>query len=284
MLSNDSGYTLLVYPFLNSEYFYERCKVEEQEWIDSLISQVNSWSVDDYIELESIIARSKKFIISTFGTGSNYQPDLYNILKPTTNAMKIPEMRQVNLKVKRRLLNLYILMKDDIEFLETPASTTDTYVEIKQAYSNRVFIVHGHDEAMKLAVERVLDKLGLEPIILHEQTNSGMTIIEKFEANSDVGYAIILFSPDDMAYHNSKDVDTAKPRARQNVIFEHGFFIGKLGRERTFALNSDTDLELPSDISGVIYNPYDGADGSWRMKLVKELKSLGYDISADNLI
>jgi predicted nucleotide-binding protein len=146
--------------------------------------------------------------------------------------------------------------------------------------TKKVFIVHGHDEEMKQATARVLADLKLTPIILHEQPNQGRTIIEKFEKPADVGFAVVLLSPDDVAYSKEADPRTAKPRARQNVVLELGYFTAKLGRDRVFPLyRKGSDLQLPSDIAGVIYNVYE-TGGDWRFRLVQELKMCGYDVDA----
>jgi predicted nucleotide-binding protein len=137
-----------------------------------------------------------------------------------------------------------------------------------QSDSRKVFLVHGHDEAVKQSVARFLARLELEPIILHEQPNKSQTVIEKFEANSDVGFAVVLLTPDDEGRAVGKDL---KPRARQNVILELGYFIGKLRRARVCALYKG-DIELPSDIHGVTWVRYDEA-GGWRLELAKELKA-----------
>jgi len=151
--------------------------------------------------------------------------------------------------------------------------------------TNEIFIVHGHDEEMKQTVARTLEALKLQPIILHEQSNQGATIIEKFEKNANVQFAIILLSPDDMAYKKTESSEKAKPRARQNVIFEFGYFIGKLSRAQVFVLKQDDKkdkLELPTDILGITYTPYDSGD-SWKLKLVQALKATGYSVDANNL-
>ncbi len=143
----------------------------------------------------------------------------------------------------------------------------------------KVFIVHGHDDSMKLDIARFLEKLKLEPIILHEQANSGLTIIEKIEKYSDVGYAIVLYSPCDVG---AKNTEGEKPRlrARQNVVFEHGYLISKLGRNKVSALVKD-DIEKPGDISGVVYVDYD--DNNWTIKIAKELRECGYSIDLNLL-
>jgi predicted nucleotide-binding protein len=144
--------------------------------------------------------------------------------------------------------------------------------------TKKVFVVHGHDQGGKETVARYLSKLDLEPIILHEQADQGQTIIEKFEHHSDVACAVVILSPDDIA--SSKIAPTIKEeRARQNVILEMGFFIGKLGRKRTFAL-LQYGVTRPSDIDGVLYIPMND-DSAWRMRLVMELKACGMDLDAN---
>ena len=114
------------------------------------------------------------------------------------------------------------------------------------------FIVHGQNENIKLALKNYLQNtLKLpEPIILHEQPNLGRTIIEKFEAYAVSSSLIfVLLTPDDIAAHVD-DSDDLKRRTRQNVIFEMGYFLGKLGRKSGHViLLYYPPLELPSDIS-----------------------------------
>ena len=145
-----------------------------------------------------------------------------------------------------------------------------------------VFIVHGRDEGAKSAVARFLEKLDLQPVILDEQANRGLTIIEKFESHSDVGFAIVLLTPDDEGALRG-DEKSSRHRARQNVIFELGFFIGRLGRKRVCALTKGSAMEIPSDYSGVVYIPLDDG-GAWRYHLVKELKSAGLDVDANRAL
>ena len=142
----------------------------------------------------------------------------------------------------------------------------------------RIFVVHGHDHGNKETVARFLGKLGLEPIVLHEQADQGKTIIEKFETHAaDVQCAVVILTGDDIA-SSKANPEQKEPRARQNVILELGFFIGKLGRDRTFAL-VEKGVALPSDIYGVVYIPLDG--GEWRLRLVKELKAAGLQVDAN---
>ena len=148
--------------------------------------------------------------------------------------------------------------------------------------AHNVFIVHGHDGVMKDNVARTVEKLGLAPIILHEKPNQGRTIIEKIHDYSDVGFAIVLLSPDDVGY--SRTGGEPRSRARQNVILELGFFLGLLGRARVLALfKEDANFEMPSDYSGVLFKPFD-AGGSWKLELCKELQAIGIKVDANRIL
>lgn len=143
----------------------------------------------------------------------------------------------------------------------------------------KVFIVHGHDNGAKQEAARFIEKLGLEAIILHEQVSRGKTIIEKIEENTNVGYAVVLYTACDLG--KAKDDIDLKKRARQNVVFEHGYLIGKLGRERVSALVKG-DIERPNDISGVVYIDMDNG-GGWKVSLAREMKSVGYNIDMNRI-
>jgi predicted nucleotide-binding protein len=117
------------------------------------------------------------------------------------------------------------------------------------------------------------EQLEFEAVILHEQASQGRTIIEKIEAHGDVGFAVILLTPDDMGC--IKD-SMPQPRARQNVLLELGYFVGRLGRSRVCALKRG-DLEVPSDFGGVVYEPFD-AGGAWKQALCRELQAAGFDV------
>ena len=143
-----------------------------------------------------------------------------------------------------------------------------------------VFIVHGRDELAKTETARFIEKLEFEAIILHEQVNSGKTIIEKIEEHTNVGFAIILYTPCDIGRLASEK--SQKSRARQNVVFEHGYLIGKLGRKNVCALVKG-DIELPNDINGVVYITLD-SHSAWQMKIAKELHNAGYPVNMNKLI
>lgn len=153
----------------------------------------------------------------------------------------------------------------------TPVSTT---LPRSDKRSDNIFIVHGHDGEARETVARFIERLGFKPIILHEQANRGRTIIEKVEANSDVGFAIVLLTPDDEGRTSgSSDLE---PRARQNVLLELGYFIGRLGRENVCALKRG-QVEIPSDFAGVVWEAM-GPDGGWKQALGRELLAAGYSV------
>lgn len=147
---------------------------------------------------------------------------------------------------------------------------------------NSVFIVHGHDEAAKQGVARFLEQIGVKPVILNEQINRGMTIIEKFENFANrAGFAVVLITPDDYGYPVGRE-ENKKFRPRQNVLLELGYFFATLKRERTFVLTKG-DIELPSDVFGIMYEPMDGNDG-WKIKLAQELKAAGFTVDLNRVI
>lgn len=143
-----------------------------------------------------------------------------------------------------------------------------------------ILIVHGHNEELKEKVARTIEKLKLNPIILHEQSNEGQTVIEKFEKHSNVSFAVVLLTYDD--FGNVKSEKNHNKRARQNVILELGYFIAKIGRENVMPLY-EKEVELPSDISGVLYTLIDETE-NWKFRLVKELKSAGFKVDANDII
>lgn len=231
----------------NSEYLKQVFNNENSEYKDNY-DNVNDW------------------VGGFFGGGPDSPQEKYKRLrKKISNKIGVLE----------KLVEKVDLLKSELS--EQPAIKESSFSAID---NDNVFIVHGHNTAVQQSVARVIEKLGLNPIILHEQANNGKTIIEKFEKHSDVGFAIILMTDDDEGKAKT-DIDL-RNRARQNVIMELGYFIGKLGRERVLPLYSD-GVELPSDIHGLLYTPIDKAE-MWKFAIVKELKEVGYSIDANKLL
>lgn len=202
----------------------------------------------------------------------------------------LPEVRE-----ERRKSGVLVLISDEWYVAEKGRDITDELIkgppgykaserkeEVKiESQPDTVFIVHGHDDALKNDLETFLTGIGLRPIILHKQPDEGMTIIEKLEKYSDVGYAFILLTPDDAGYPTKELKKEEKERiveyrARQNVIFEFGYLLGKLGRNRVCCLYRK-ETSLPTDISGLLYKEVTSSIDDIGYAIIKEVKAAGYE-------
>ncbi|WP_416428544.1 TIR domain-containing protein [Paenarthrobacter nicotinovorans] len=155
----------------------------------------------------------------------------------------------------------------DLKEVNMPSTTNEP--------DRQIFIVHGHNEHRKAELDAFLMRItGKHPVILHRENNRGSSLIEKLERSaSSAGFAVILLTADDLG--RSKNVTDERPRGRQNVVFEMGYFMAKLGRENVAILRED-GVEEPGDVTGMVYIPLDG--GNWRKELADELDASGYDI------
>lgn len=161
-----------------------------------------------------------------------------------------------------------------LELFATPGAGAT--VELGQPHrGSGIFVVHGTNNEAKESVARFLERLGLKAIILHEQPDRGRTVIEKFEDNATVGFAVVILTADDVGAPCISPTDL-HARARQNVLVELGYFLGKLGRSRVCALREE-GVEIPSDLAGVLYVPFDAA-GAWRLRLASEIKAAGIEV------
>lgn len=176
------------------------------------------------------------------------------------------------IETTKAMLNNYL---EDVDDDKINMSTSDNKNKSQFNYKS-VFVVHGHDDALKEKVARIIEKQHIKAIILSEQTNKGKTIIEKFEEYADVPCAICLFTKDDIAIDKGDQKELF--RARQNVVFETGYFMGKIGREKVIIL-SDSKIDMPSDLSGVLYIN----NNNWETDILKELRKIGYNIDMNKL-
>ncbi|RXK19083.1 TIR domain-containing protein [Macrococcus sp. DPC7161] len=158
--------------------------------------------------------------------------------------------------------SVIVKIDDEIEFFNEPEYATKTEKE------NSVFIVHGHDEPLRLNVEKILLNQGIKPVVLSDTVNGGKMILEKFQEEiRKCKAAIIIYSADDKVNDGSQ--------ARPNVIFEHGYAISELGKDRVVMINGSNDIHLHSDISGLLYIP---VIEDWKHRVLKELDYMGFDI------
>ncbi|MGH2500967.1 MAG: TIR domain-containing protein [Ktedonobacterales bacterium] len=213
------------------------------------------------------------------------EPNLYTTLSHTMMGWEMSVANQVFDLRNVHTIDDYLAVRwrppqpspfTDVPHWQAPQPVQAPLPAERAAPSRDVFVVHGHDEAAREATARFIAQLGLHPIILHEQANQGLTIIEKFEKHAQVAFAVVLLTPDDTG-GSSNEQDALKPRARQNVILELGYFLGRLGRDHVCALYKG-GVELPSDMSGVLYVPMDDA-GAWKSTLSREIKAAGLDIN-----
>lgn len=271
--------------------------------------QIKTKALNDLYELDSTdLSEIKEEIIIPYLKGDRfyfreYSLDKTNIITPIikTSDITFKEYAALGIKFAPSLSMLLApkeLLKDDTYFRDITRSILKECRSLLQEAApksealtpnkpkapmdkSKVFIVHGHDEAARLAVARFVENLGFEAIILHEQASAGNTIIEKIEANSNVGFGIVLYTPCDLG-RSREEEDPLKPRARQNVVFEHGYLIGKIGRENVCALVKG-DIETPNDISGVVYIKMNEGD-SWKLAVAKEMKKSGYDVDSNKIL
>jgi predicted nucleotide-binding protein len=258
--------------------------MDKLELMEGLLHDLQELKYDQEAQRNLLIRRAKMLIRNIFGGESSYLKDLSEIrwFSPIG-----PASEETNIYFWKSgqdsFINLVNTMKEEIILFDN-SHLIENGKKATENLSKKIFIIHGHDEEMKQAIARVVEKLGFNPIILHEQPNKGRTIIEKFTDYSDVGFAIALLSPDDLAYSKESSPEQAKYRARQNVIFELGFFIGKLGRSRVLAMfDEKNNFEKPSDYDGIIYVPYE-KNGNWQFEIMKELKACGYQLDANILL
>ena len=200
-------------------------------------------------------------------------------LSPRSPAEQLKEhQKEVQLKIHR-----LESIQERLELIPIASGVeTATRPDLGRKRTNKVFIVHGHDEGARESVARFLERLDLDTVILHEQASSGRTVVEKLEHYADVDFAVVLLTPDDVGGAKGGPPDKLQARARQNVVLELGYFAGKLGRKHVCALYRGP-LELPSDYMGVVYVALDDG-GGWRLQLAKELRVAGFDVDLNRAV
>jgi predicted nucleotide-binding protein len=229
---------------------------------------------------------TENYLVKAFGDGSSNVTSFRHLGSLMMAPMDAgddwwEERRREFLQAKLPRLESYVeLLRTEIELRE-PATATSAPGS-QSPLSRKVFVVHGHDTTARETCARLLQKLGLEPVILHEMPNAGRTIIEKFHDYSDVGFAVVILTADDKGTTKDADVTSLKPRARQNVILELGFFLAKLGRSRVCALYEE-GVELPSDYDGVLFTKLDSSS-AWHFQLCRELKAAGIDVDLNKVV
>jgi len=167
--------------------------------------------------------------------------------------------------------------------------TEKTMAPTQQAMSasdvrRRVFVVCGTDDAMKQAVTAALTKLWLVPVVMCEEPSQGRKIVERFQDYADVGFAVVLLSHDDSVYVKDEPPTKRKLRPRQDVVFELGFLLGKLGRSNVLVFQKECqNFEVPTDFEGMKVTAFDDRD-SWKLALIRELINFGLAVDGDRIL
>ncbi len=255
-------------------------------------------SLEEIDQLMDLGSRSADFIkwrrnssvaiANTFGNDSQHKRDFDEIGYDPVVYFSNMEDSHFSGPYRGGLIQAKAILESMLEEIEEywaddsqPQLVPGTQEVPEQRVSNQVFVVHGRDGGTRDIVARFLESLELEAVILQEQPNEGRTIIQKFEDHSGVGFAVVLCTPDDVGGLYSEQ-DKLRPRPRQNVILELGFFWGKLGRKKVCAL-LEGDMDMPSDFGGVLYIPLDVSEG-WKLTLARELRAAGMSIDLNRIV
>jgi len=268
----DEGEALLTIP-IKSEAQLEQLSEKNKEWSD-----YNEELLRRLFDTDELSAE----YIAGYGFAFSMRP---------TFAQKIGYVHRSIKESLSRLRSIYRRLELYPELPDLQARSRSVEAKTIVERGSDIFVVHGRDDAPKEAVARFLEKLELTAIILHERPDRGRTIIEKFENYADVGFAVVIMTPDDVGASVSqleelkeleKKLKALQPRARQNVLLELGYFLGKLGRARVCTLYTE-GVEIPSDFAGVLYIPLD-PDGAWRLRLAREIQAAGIDIDLNRAL
>jgi predicted nucleotide-binding protein len=269
---------------------------ELQEEIDQLDSE-------DFPERDLFYRQTALLIRELFGQNSQYLDDWKKITIPQMDYDDKDAYFRYSQEwdtAKTKMINICKVMIQDINTSYTEKNVKTEEPKEKKTKSKRVFVVHGTDHASLKEMKTLLQEIGLNPIILYEQPSGGMTLIEKLEKYSNVGFAFIILTPDDFggpAGELERTMSTPQPafdtvmstrrilaknfrkRARQNVVLEFGYFVGKLGRGNVCCLYKGS-IELPSDVNGICYVPFENSINEIRKTILQELEAIGYEIKS----
>lgn len=243
-----------VLPYLSNENFFIEGKECNHDNVDQIIVSESNENIEILVQRVKFELKAKMILYPV--TEESVATDKNYVRIVTTEILK--EGKE-------------LLKKQQIEL----SNETN---KIQLSANRKIFIVYGHDENALLKVSQFVEKLDFTPIILSDKSNGGKTIIEKLEENADVGFAIVLYTPDDLVKKDKEEYKQPRP----NVIFEYGYFMAKLGRDRVALLQKE-EVKENSDILGTAYIEMDDSDG-WNMQVAKELKAAGYDVDLNKII
>ena len=253
--------------------------------LEEISKEIIELQYEDSRGADKLYSRVNVIVEKFFDSKVKYINELYAIryLLKGINCSTIGSDKEVRWQEgKEKLENLVNTLVYDVNISKQLTGGQIMSADDNQSKCSKVFIIHGHDDGAKNETARFVEKLGFEAVILHEQVDSGDTIIEKLGKHTDVGFAIVLYTECDIGGVIKSKPEEMKPRARQNVIFEHGLLIGKIGRPNVVALLKG-NVEFPNDISGVVYKPMD-TGGAWKYSIAREMIASGYNVDMSKVI
>jgi predicted nucleotide-binding protein len=250
----------------------------------------------DLSRLDEFIAKGRELLLAEDGRAAHSEYELWDIkvaewledIAPNSGlSAKWGALRRSRLDLESRdwprshlIAEFRDIIRERMGFLANlPKSDINTSNRNRTLNRSKVFLVHGHDITTRETAARLLTEQGLEVVVLSEQASKGRTIIEKIEHNADAAFAVVLLTADD--FGRAKGDKELKLRARQNVVFELGYFIGVLGRHRVCCLYAD-GVEVPSDYHGVVYVPLDPG-GAWKFALLQELREADVPVDLNRI-
>lgn len=242
---------------------YEKDRSRWEKWPGEDRASFQAWKMPDKLEdAKSLSYNIYRIMAEQHDNGDRISSYLYPQVHYTETIDK----------VNNGFLGYFTLALEEIIF----ANPEIDLAEPRKVSGKTAFIIHGHDNDLKREVELLLTDAGVNHIVLNEQPDRGRAIIDKMlDETKYSGYAIALLTPDDITEHGDK-------RARQNVIFEIGYFLGRIGKERIRMIVKD-NIEIPSDLGGILYEKYD-SKGAWKIKLLKEMQAVGIYVDIQNAI
>jgi len=272
LLLDHKNFKILLDELINQGEQILKIDISNKEIFQEQKEQYNQWN--DY---------NTEFLKQNFNKQKNEYRNSYEKAGMFRGFLNPSPIRNERLEFKQlfqdKIANLeQLLRKVDLIKIENLVEFKEENI-VSTKEKNDVFIVHGKDDATKYEVARFIEQLKLKPIILHEQPSAGTTIIEKIEKYTNVGFGIILYTACDVGAIKGQE-NNLQNRARQNVVFEHGYLVGKIGRNNVAALVKG-NIEKPNDISGVVYILM---ENEWKIALIRELISSGYKINMEDII
>ncbi len=185
--------------------------------------------------------------------------------------------------VKGKVKGVYLCTEKFLPPTQKPAAPMQS-VKSSSVVRRRVLVVCGTDDKMKHAVTNALIKLQLVPVVMCEEPSQGRKIVERFQDYADVGFAVVLLSPDESLYDKDESPTKRKLRPRQDVVFELGFLLGKLGKGNVLVFQREcANFESPADFEGIKVTAFDDRN-SWKLALIRELANSGYSVDANRIL